>query len=150
MTASPLRARIDEDVKTAMRARERERLRVLRTLTAALKQREIDERIELTDTDVLAVLDKMVKQRREALEQYQGAGREDLAAQEQAEIEILGSYLPEPLGEAELDALIATAIDESGASSARDMGRVIGLLKPAVQGRADMAAVSRAVKARLS
>ena len=84
MTASPLRARIDEDVKTAMRARERERLRVLRTLTAALKQREIDERIELTDTDVLAVLDKMVKQRREALEQYQGAGREDLAAQEQA------------------------------------------------------------------
>lgn len=150
MTASPLRARIDEDVKTAMRARERERLRVLRTLTAALKQREIDERIQLTDTDVLAVLDKMVKQRREALEQYQGAGREDLAAQEQAEIEILGSYLPEPLGEAELDALIATAIDESGASSARDMGRVIGLLKPAVQGRADMAAVSRAVKARLS
>lgn len=150
MTASPLRARIDEDVKTAMRARERERLRVLRTLTAALKQREIDERIELTDTDVLAVLDKMVKQRREALEQYQGAGREDLAAQEQAEIEILGSYLPEPLGQAELDALIATAINESGASSARDMGRVIGLLKPAVQGRADMAAVSRAVKARLS
>lgn len=150
MTASPLRARIDEDVKTAMRARDRERLRVLRTLTAALKQREIDERIELTDTDVLAVLDKMVKQRREALEQYQDAGREDLAAQEQAEIEILGTYLPEPLSESELDSLISAAIDESGASSARDMGRVIGLLKPAVQGRADMAAVSRTVKARLS
>lgn len=150
MTASPLRARIDEDVKTTMRARDRERLLVLRTLTAALKQREIDERIELTDTDVLAVLDKMVKQRREALEQYRGASREDLAAQEQAEIEILGAYLPEPLSEAELDSLIAAAIDESGASSARDMGRVIGLLKPAVQGRADMAAVSRAVKARLS
>ena len=150
MTASSLRARIDEDVKTTMRARDRERLLVLRTLTAALKQREIDERIELTDTDVLAVLDKMVKQRREALEQYRGASREDLAAQEQAEIEILGAYLPEPLSEAELDSLIAAAIDESGASSARDMGRVIGLLKPAVQGRADMAAVSRAVKARLS
>ena len=150
MTASPLRARIDEDVKATMRARDRERLLVLRTLTAALKQREIDERIELTDTDVLAVLDKMVKQRREALEQYRGASREDLAAQEQAEIEILGAYLPEPLSEAELDSLIAAAIDESGASSARDMGRVIGLLKPAVQGRADMAAVSRAVKARLS
>ncbi|MFC1696554.1 GatB/YqeY domain-containing protein [Pseudomonadota bacterium] len=145
-----LKSRIQEDVKTAMRAHERERLAALRLVTAAIKQKEVDERIDLSDTQVLAVLDKMVKQRRESLEQYEKAGREDLAAKERFELDLIQTYLPEPLGEDELEALIQSAIAGVGASSIRDMGSVMGALQSQVQGRADMKAVSQAVKKQLS
>ncbi|MBT8059153.1 MAG: GatB/YqeY domain-containing protein [Gammaproteobacteria bacterium] len=145
-----LKIRIQDDVKTAMRAHERERLGVLRLVTAAIKQKEVDERIELNDEQVLAVLDKMVKQRRESLEQYQQAGREDLAETERYELTLIQEYLPEPLGADELAELIRSAIDELGASSIRDMGPVMNALRGQVQGRADMKAVSQAVKAQLS
>ena len=145
-----LKNQILEDVKTAMRAREKERLSVLRLITAAIKQREVDERIELDDEQVLLVLDKMVKQRRESLEQYEKAGREDLAAQERFELGLIQAFLPEPLSESELNDLIKAAIAESGASSIRDMGSVMNSLRPAVQGRADMKLVSQAVKNQLS
>jgi len=145
-----LKSRIQEDVKQAMRAHERERLAALRLLTAAIKQKEVDERIELSDEQVLAVIDKMVKQRRESLEQYQQAGREDLAAREQFELDQLHAYLPEPLSEEQLAELIRSTIDELGASSIRDMGPVMNALRGQVQGRADMKAVSQAVKAQLA
>ena len=145
-----LKARIQEDVKTAMRAREKEQLAVLRLVTAAIKQKEVDERIELDDQQVLAVLDKMVKQRRESLEQYEKAGREDLAVQERYELGVIQHYLPEPLGEAELSALIKRTIGELGASSIRDMGAVMAAIRGEVQGRADMKAVSQAVKDQLN
>lgn len=145
-----LKVRIQEDVKQAMRARDRERLAALRLISAALKQKEVDERIELNDEQVLAVLDKMVKQRRESLEQYEKAGREDLASRERFELEVIQGYLPEPLDPAELGALIRAAIEEVGASSVRDMGPVMNALRGRVQGRADMKAVSQAVKAQLS
>lgn len=133
-----------------MRARERERLGTLRLITAAIKQREIDERISLDDSQVLAVLDKMVKQRRESISQFQAAGREDLAAREQAELAVLQAYLPAALAPDEIERLIDEAIAASGAQGARDMGAVMAQLRPQVQGRADMAEVSRRVKARLS
>jgi uncharacterized protein YqeY len=145
-----LKARIQEDIKTAMRAHERERLAVLRLVSAAIKQKEVDERIELDDTQVLAVLDKMVKQRRESLEQYEKAGREDLAATERYELDLIQEYLPEALGEDELAELIQAVIAETGASSIRDMGAVMNALRSQVQGRADMKAVSQAVKAQLA
>ncbi|HSM68462.1 MAG TPA: GatB/YqeY domain-containing protein [Xanthomonadales bacterium] len=145
-----LKSRIQNDVKQAMRARDKARLPVLRLITAAIKQREVDERIELSDGDVLAVLDKMAKQRRESLEQYRKAGRDDLADQEQFELELLGEFMPEPLGEAELERLIQAAIEETGASSMRDMGAVMAALREQVQGRADMKAVSDSVRARLA
>jgi hypothetical protein len=145
-----LKARIQEDVKTAMRAHEREQLAALRLVTAAIKQKEVDERIELDDEQVLAVLDKMVKQRRESLEQYRQAGRDDLAAREQFELDLIQTYLPEPLSEQELAELIRTTIAEVGASSIRDMGSVMSALRGQVQGRADMKAVSQAVKAQLA
>lgn len=145
-----LKSRIQDDVKQAMRARDKARLSVLRLITAAIKQKEVDERIELSDSDVLAVLDKMAKQRRESLEQYRKAGREDLADQEQFELELLGEFMPEPLGEAELGRLIQAAIEETGASSMRDMGAVMAALREQVQGRADMKAVSDTVRARLA
>lgn len=144
-----LKNRILEDVKSAMRARDKERLSVLRLITAAIKQREVDERIELDDEQVLLVLDKMVKQRRESLEQYEKAAREDLAAQERFELDLLQAFLPEPLSETELNELIESAIAESGASSMRDMGSVMNALRPTVQGRADMKWVSQAVKDQL-
>lgn len=144
-----LKHQIQEAVKDAMRAREKERLSVLRLITAAIKQREVDERIELDDEQVLAVLDKMVKQRRESLEQYEKAAREDLVAQERFELQILKEFLPEPLNEIELAELIKAAITESGASSIRDMGSVMNALRPKVQGRADMKVVSQAVKNQL-
>jgi hypothetical protein len=122
----------------------------LRLVTAAIKQKEVDERIELDDSGVLAVLDKMAKQRRESLEQYRNAGREDLAAREQYELDILAEFLPEPLSDAELDTLISTAIEQTGAASARDMGAVMSALRAQVQGRADMKAVSDAVRGRLA
>jgi len=145
-----LKSRIQEDVKSAMRARQREQLATLRLVTAAIKQIEVDERIELNDEQVLAVLNKMVKQRRESLEQYEKAGREDLAVVERFELDLIQTYLPEPLGEDELAVLIQSAISESGASSIRDMGSVMNTLRSQVQGRADMKAVSQAVKTQLT
>lgn len=144
-----LKNRIQEEVKNAMRARDKDRLAVLRLVSAAIKQREVDERIELDDEQVLLVLDKMVKQRRESLEQYEKAAREDLAAQEKMELEVIQSFMPEPLSETELETLIKSAIAESGASSMRDMGSVMNVLRPHVQGRADMKQVSQAVKSQL-
>lgn len=144
-----LKNQIQEEVKNTMRARDKERLSVLRLITAAIKQREVDERIELDDEQVLMVLDKMVKQRRESLEQYEKAAREDLVAQERFELQLLQEFLPEPLSEAELAELIKAAIAESGASSIRDMGSVMNALRPSVQGRADMKVVSQAVKNQL-
>ena len=145
-----LKAQIQEDVKTAMRARDQKRLTALRLITAAIKQIEVDKRIELDDQAVLGVLDKMVKQRRESLDQYQSAGRDDLAAQEQYELDLLAPYLPEPLSDDEVAALIRQAVADTGARSIRDMGAVMNKLRGDVQGRADMKAVSSAVKAQLS
>lgn len=145
----PLKQQILDDIKAAMKAGEKEKLGVLRMLSAAIKQREVDERIDMDDTQTLAVVEKLIKQRRESIKQYTDAGREELAAKEAAEIEILEPYLPEQLSEAELDALIDKAIQSTGASEMRDMGKVMGQLKPELQGRADMGAVSAKVKARL-
>lgn len=145
-----LKSRIQDDVKSAMRSRDKERLGTLRLVTAAIKQKEVDERVELNDSGVLSVLDKMAKQRRESLEQYETAGRDDLAAQERYELEILSAYLPEPLREEELARLIESAIAETGAQSMRDMGAVMAHLRDEVQGRADMKAVSAAVRGLLS
>ena len=144
-----LRQGIREDMKPAMKAGEKRRLGVIRLILAAIKQREVDERIELDDTQTLAVLDKMVKQRRDSMEQFEKAGRNELAEQESFEIEVLQGYMPEALGEAEIDAMIAEAIAGTGAVSLRDMGKVMGQLKPKIQGRADMGAVSALVKQRL-
>ena len=145
-----LKTQILDDVKNAMRAQEKERLGVLRLITAAMKQKEVDERIELDDEQLLGVLEKMVKQRRESLEQFDKAGREDLASKERFELEIIQSYMPEPLSEADLTALIQSTIKQLGAGSVRDMGPVMNALRGQVQGRADMKAVSLAVKAQLS
>jgi hypothetical protein len=145
-----LKARIQEDVKNALRAHERERLGVLRLITAAIKQKEVDERIELNDEQVLAVLDKMVKQRRESIDQFGQGGREDLVAKERYELELIQAYLPEPMSTDELVALIQSVIRELDAKSLRDMGPVMNALRGQVQGRADMKAVSQAVKAQLS
>lgn len=149
MTGSSIKERLGADIKTAMKAGEKERLGALRMIHAAIRQREVDERRELDDAATLEVLDKQAKQHRESLDQYRNAGREDLAAREEAELAILAEYLPEPLSETELDALIEEALSETGAASMKDMGRVMAVLKPRAQGRADMAAVSARVKARL-
>ena len=150
MTGS-LKARILEDVKDAMRAREKARLATLRMVTAAIKQREVDRRTaSLDDASVVAVLEKMLKQRRESASQYESAGRDDLATAEREEIAVIERYMPQALDPAEVDAMIAAAVDEAGAATMKDMGRVMGLLKPRMQGRADMGAVSAAVRARLS
>ena len=146
---STLKGQIQEDVKSAMRARDQKRLTALRLITAAIKQVEVDQRIEMDDTAVLAVLDKMVKQRRDSLEQYQSAGRDDLAAQEKFELDLISTYLPEALSHGELTALIKQAVADTGASSIRDMGTVMNKLRGQVQGRADMKAVSNAVKEQL-
>ena len=148
--ADELKQRIQEDMKNAMRAKDTRRLGVIRMIMAAIKQREVDERITLGDAEVVAVLGKMVKQRRDSLQQYQSAGREDLAEQESFELALIQEYLPPALSDAELDALIDEAIQSSGATSPRDMGKVMGLLKPRIQGRADMGAVSARVKQRLA
>jgi len=144
-----LKEQIQEDVKSAMRARDQRRLTALRLITAAIKQVEVDKRTEMDDKAVLAVLDKMVKQRRDSLEQYQNAGRDDLAAQEKFELELISVYLPEALSDDELASLIKQAVADTGASSIRDMGAVMNILREQVQGRADMKAVSSAVKAQL-
>ena len=144
-----LKDRIQQDVKDAMRAKDKACLAAIRLITAAIKQREVDERIELDDAQVTAVLDKMAKQRRESISQFEKAGRDDLIAQEVMELEIIQSYLPEQLGEDEINALIDSAMQATGATSIKDMGKVMGQLKPKLQGRADMSAVSALIKARL-
>ena len=145
-----LKDKLQQDMKDAMRGGDKPRLGVIRLILAAVKQREVDERIELDDAQITTVLDKMSKQRRDSLEQYEKAGRDDLAGQEQFELDILKSYLPEQLGDAEIDALIEEAVQATGASSMKDMGKVMGQLKNKLQGRADMGAVSGKIKARLA
>ena len=144
-----LKQNIMDQVKQAMKAGEKDRLKVLRMLTAAIKQREVDERKELGDVEVLGVIEKMAKQRRESIEQYTAGGREDLAEVERQEIDVLADFLPEPLSEAEIDALIDQAMTDTGASAMADMGKVMGQLKGPMQGRADMKQVSARVRARL-
>ena len=138
-----------QDVKDAMRAKDKPRLATLRLITATLKQQEIDERIELNDAQVLALLDKMCKQRRESISQFEKAGRDDLIAQEVSELELIQTYLPEQLSEDEIVALIDEVMAATGAASIKDMGKVMGQLKPKLQGRADMGAVSAMIKAKL-
>jgi uncharacterized protein YqeY len=144
-----LKERITEDMKSAMRAGEKDRLATIRLALAAIKQREVDERIALDDAQVLAVLEKMIKQRKEAIGQFQAGGRADLVAKESAEITVLEGYLPARMSDAELDELIAAAIAATGAASARDIGKVMALVKSQAQGRADMGAVSARVKEKL-
>ncbi|MDZ7767754.1 MAG: GatB/YqeY domain-containing protein [Woeseiaceae bacterium] len=145
-----LKSRIQSDMKDAMKAGDKDRLKVVRLILAAIKQVEVDERIELTDAAIVGILNKMVKQRRDSVSQFTDGGRTDLADIETAEIAIIEGYLPEPLSDAELDALIDSAITETGAASVRDMGKVMGKVKAAAEGRADMGAVSARVKARLA
>lgn len=145
-----LKERIQEDMKAAMRGGDKARLGVVRMALAALQQREIDERITLEDSDVTAVIEKLVKQRRESIAQFEQAGRDELAAKERAEIDVLQEYLPEQLTSAEIDAVIDAAIAGTGASSMRDMGKVMAEVKKKAQGRADMSVVSARVKARLA
>jgi hypothetical protein len=144
-----LRERIQEDMKAAMKAADRRRLGVIRLMLAAIKQREVDERIQLDDTQVLVVLDRMVKQRRASLEQYSQAGRDDLAEQERYELGVIQTYFPAALSDEELDRLVQDAIAAAAAHSMKDMGKVMGTLRAQVQGRADMGAVSALVKRRL-
>jgi uncharacterized protein len=145
-----LKARLQEDMKAALRAGAKDRLGTIRMIMAGVKQREVDERIELDDPQVLAVIDKLVKQRRESITQFQAGGRADLVTKETGELEVLQAYLPAQLTDAELDALIGDAITQSGAASIKDMGKVMGLIKAKAQGRADMGAVGARIKARLS
>ena len=145
-----LKGQIQDDMKTAMKSGDKDRLKVVRLILAAIKQIEVDERIELDDAAVLTVLNKMVKQRRDSITQFRDGGREDLATIESDEIDVLQQYLPEQLSAADLDELIARAIDESGAESIRDMGKVMGLVKAKAAGRADMGAIGAQVKARLN
>jgi uncharacterized protein YqeY len=145
-----LKAKITEDMKAAMKGGEKHKLGVIRLINAAIKQKEVDERIELDDTAVIAVLDKMVKQRKDSVSQFEAAHREDLAAIERAEIVVIEAYLPAKMGEAEIVAAIQAAIAETGASSAADMGKLMGALKPKLAGQADMGLVSKLVKQALS
>ena len=145
-----LKNRITEDMKTAMRAKETARLGTVRLLLSAMKQKEVDERVVLTDADILAIIDKMVKQRRESIAQFEKAGRNDLAEVEKAEISVLSAYLPQQLSEAEVAKEIEAAIRESGASGAQEMGKVMGLLKSRLAGKTDMGKVSGLVKAKLT
>ena len=145
-----LKERITDDMKAAMRSGEKERLGLIRMITAAIKQREVDERITLDDAQVLSVLDKMIKQRKESLVQFQAGNRQDLVDKESAEIALLQGYLPSQLSDADIDGLINDAIAASGAGSIKDMGKVMAIIKGKAQGRADMAAVGAKIKARLS
>jgi len=145
-----LKSRIVEDMKAAMRAREPAKLSTIRMLLAGIKQKEVDERVELSDEDVVVIIEKMIKQRRESIAQFEAGARLDLAAAERAEIELLRGYMPEPLTPEEIDALIAAAVEETGASGASAMGKVMAALKARLSGRADMGQVSAKVKAKLS
>ena len=144
-----LKEKITEDMKAALRAGEKDRLGCIRMIGAAIKQREVDERITLDDAQVLSVLDKMIKQRKESVGHFQAGGRADLVAKENAEIALLTSYLPQQLSESELETLIAESISAAGAQSIKDMGKVMGLVKQKAQGRADMGAVGAKIKAKL-
>ncbi len=150
MSEETLKARITTEMKTAMRAKNKPRLSTIRLIQAEIKRIEVDERIELDDTRVLAILDKMSKQRRDSLSQFKDAGRDDLAEQEQSELDVIAEFLPAALTEEELQALIDQAVADSGAQAMSDMGKVMAIIKPLVQGRADMGAVSQHIKARLS
>jgi len=145
-----LKARITEDMKDAMRARDAPRLSAIRLLLAAIKQREVDGRVELTDADVLAILDKMVKQRKDSIAQFEAGRRADLAAAERAEIGVLQAYMPKPLSAAEIDAMIVEAIAATGAAGPAGIGKVMAAIKPKLAGRADLGAASAQVKARLT
>jgi len=150
MSESQLKADISAALKDAMRARDKQRVSALRLITSEFKRIEVDERIELDDARVLAVLDKMLKQRRDSISQYEAAGRDDLADGEKAEVAVIESFLPQALTDAEIEGLIDSALSESGAESIRDMGKVMAILKPQLQGRADVGSVSQLVKKRLS
>ena len=148
--SSTIKPQLISDMKSSMKSGDKQRLGVVRMMLAAIKQIEVDERIELDDARMLAVLDKMAKQRRESIAHYSEAGRDDLVAIEQAEIDIIQQYLPEALTDAEINALVEQSIADTGASSIKDMGKLMGVLKPQLQGRADMGQVSQLVKSRLS
>ncbi len=148
--SAPLKQRLTDDMKAAMKGGDKPRLGVIRLMLSAIKQIEVDERIELDDNRIIAVLDKMTKQRRESATQYEQAGRDDLLTQEIFEIDIIKDYLPEALSDAEIDTMIEDAIATTGAASIKDMGKVMGKLKPQMQGKADMGAVSGKIKARLN
>lgn len=145
-----LKERINEDMKSAMRARESARLGAIRLLLAAIKQKEVDERIELDDGAIIAVIDKMLKQRKDSIEQYRKANRQDLVDAEQFEADLLATYMPQALSAGEIDAIVTAAIAASGAKSMQDMGKVMAMVKPQLAGRADMGAVSALIKARLT
>ncbi|MGQ7846807.1 GatB/YqeY domain-containing protein [Granulosicoccus sp. 3-233] len=147
---SDTRQRVLDDIKTAMKAGDKSRLATLRLMSAAIKQKEVDERIELDETATIAILDKLLKQRRESISQYSAAGRDDLVAQEQTEADLIQTYLPEAMSEAEILALIDGAIVEADATSVKDMGKVMAIVKPKMQGRADMSVVSKSIKDRLN
>ena len=147
---SKLKPQLTSDMKSSMKSGDKQRLGVVRLMLAAIKQIEVDERIELDDTRILAVLDKMSKQRRESISHYSGAGRDDLVAVEQAEIDLIQEYLPEALSESEINDLVEQSIATTGAASIKDMGKLMGVLKPQLQGRADMGKVSQLIKSRLS
>lgn len=146
----PLREQLNEDIKAAMKAREQEKLNALRLFLSAVKQREVDERITLDDAAVISVIEKMLKQRKDSISQYEKAARQDLADKEQFEISVLQAYLPQQLSAAEIEATIADAIAATGAKSAADMGKVMGVVKPKIAGRADMGKVSALVKTKLT
>jgi len=148
--SSTLKPQLTTDMKSSMKSGDKKRLGVVRLMLAAIKQIEVDERIELDDTRILTVLDKMTKQRRESISHYSDAGRDDLVTVEQAEIEIIQEYLPEALSEAEINDLIEQSITATGAATIKDMGTLMGVLKPQLQGRADMGKVSQIIKSRLS
>jgi uncharacterized protein len=145
-----LKEQITEDMKAAMRAKDSARLGTIRLLTAAMKQKEVDERIELTDAHVIAIIDKMIKQRKDSITQFEAGGRQDLADQEKSELAVLSAYMPAGLSEAEIQAEVVAAVAEAGAAGPQDMGKVMAVLKPRLAGRADMTAVSGLVKAALT
>ena len=147
---SDLQKRIQDSVISAMKSGEKERLKIIRLMTSAMKQIEVDERIELDDARIIVILDKMVKQRRESISQFKTAGRDDLVKQENYEIDIIQEFLPQALSEEEVDSIVSQAIEQTGASSIKDMGKVMGLVKPQIIGRADMGEVSGRIKSTLS
>jgi uncharacterized protein YqeY len=145
-----LKEQINEDMKAAMRAKDMERLGTIRLLTAAMKQKEVDERIELTDTHVLAIIEKMIKQRKDSITQFEAGGRQDLADKEKSEVAVLSAYMPAAMSDAEIQAEVSAAVTAAGAAGPQDMGKVMAILKPKLAGRADMTAVSGLVKAALA
>jgi uncharacterized protein YqeY len=150
MADPTLKIRIQDDVKDAMRSKDKDRLGTLRLITAAIKQKEVDERIEMDDAAVIAVLEKMVKQRKDSISQYGQAGRDDLVAKEQTELDLIQTYLPEQLSDAEIETVVNKAIADTGASDMKDMGKVMAAVKPQVQGKADMGLVSKIIKTKLA